>query len=241
MTRLLSTMRKDTVLQVRYHFYTIALGLAALVALVFCLTLTAEYVHMAAAAAILFLVGGTTFIFVGGLILDEKEKGILQALLHTPLRTSEYLGSKVLTLTALATVEVGILLGGPIAWFAWSDGAPLPNLPVLLAGIVAINLLYTLLGLGITVRFRSITDYLIPVIVVMIALQLPAIYFLGIWEHPVLLAIPSSAPVMLIKGAFEPIATWQWAYGALASTGWLVALTVWATRSYETFIVQRMS
>ncbi|MEN0065717.1 MAG: hypothetical protein AAGA48_26500 [Myxococcota bacterium] len=241
MNRLFSTIRKDALLQVRYHFYTIALGLAALVAVVFCITLTAEHVHGAASAAILFLVGGTTFVFVGGLILDEKEKGILQALIYSPLRTIEYLASKVITLTALATVEVGILLGIPIAWFAWSESASVPHMPVLFVGIVAINLLYTLLGLGITVRFRSITDYLIPVIAVMIALQLPAIYFLGLWEHPGFLLIPSSAPVMLIKGAFEPIASWQWAFGAVATPLWLSALAVWATRSYDTFIVQRMS
>ena len=43
-----------------------------------------------------------TFVFLAGLLLIEKGQGTLEGLIVTPLRSSEYLLAKILSLTVLA-------------------------------------------------------------------------------------------------------------------------------------------
>ena len=197
MSRLLSTIQNDIVIQVRKNFYTVTMILALLFAVIFSLILRADQIRTIVPAAMLLIVGGTTMLFIGALILEEKEKGILKALLLSPLGPGRYLMSKVVTITFLSTLEIGIMIGGPIAYFHASAGTALPSVLILSVGVIVLNLIYTLLGLAITVRFRKVTDYMIPVVVVMILLQAPILYFTNIVPHPALLAIPSSVPVMM--------------------------------------------
>ncbi len=240
MNRLTTTIQKDMIVQIRNHIYTISLSLAILFSVLFSIILKAEHIKTVIPATMLLIVGGTTLVFIGGLVLDEKENGILSALILSPLKIGEYLWSKIITLTLLSTIEVGIMIGGPIAYFYYSGGTPLPNLIILFFGVLVLNLLYTLLGIGLTVRYKKITDYMLPIVMIMIVLQLPIIFFGNVLKSPFFLVIPSSAPVMVIQGAFEKLASWEWIYAIGYNIIILSGLIKWAFQSYDRHIVRKM-
>ena len=159
---------------------------------------------------LLLVVGGTTLLYVGAMMLFEKDEGTLSATLVSPLRSSaEYLWSKVLSLTALATLESVVMIGGATLIMSFSVDVTLPNIPILL---VEIGVLYTLIGIIIIVRLDAITDFLVLMGLVATMLQFPFLYFLGWVEHPLLLVIPTSAPTVIMHGAYRALSAGAWLY-----------------------------
>ena len=101
--RLLETIRCDVRLQHRNGFYY------AVAFLLFFFAILVTFVPIDwtpwLAALLLGNMMLATFFFLGGLILLEKGEGTLEALIVTPLSDFEYLASKIVTLTLLATAE----------------------------------------------------------------------------------------------------------------------------------------
>jgi fluoroquinolone transport system permease protein len=185
----------------------------------------------------LLVVGGSTMLYVAAMILFEKEQGTLKATIVSPVRTSEYLWSKIVTLTTLAVVESLVMVGGGMLLMSFWHRLTLPNVPLLLAGIIAIGVIYTLVGIILIVRYDKITDFLIPVSAVAVILQLPFLYFIGWVQSPLLLIIPTSAPTVLMQGAFGPLQTWEWLYACGYSAALIVGLTFWAYRAFHKHII----
>jgi hypothetical protein len=94
------------------------------------------------------------FYFLAALVLLERDEGSLQARRVTPLRQHEYLGSKLMTLTALALAEnliIVVLFHG--TGFRW----------LLMSGaIVVASALLALLGVIAVARHDSINTFLMP-------------------------------------------------------------------------------
>ena len=111
MTRLLSVMKIDVLVQVRNHLYTIGIVAAAITAGMVAWLSSADQLFSIVPTLLLLVVGGTTFLYVGALIFFEKYKGTLNATIVSPVRPSEYLWSKIITLTGLATLESTIMVG----------------------------------------------------------------------------------------------------------------------------------
>ena len=241
MSRLPSTIRKDMIVQSRNNIYSMTLVVALLFAIVFSVLLKPEHIGAIIPAALLFIVGGTTVVFVAILIMDEKELGILSALTVTPLKTKEYIISKVSSITFLATLEVAIMLGVPIALSYYRVGMELPNFLLLVLGVLVVNAMYSMLGVGLIVRFDRFTDFMFPAVILMVMFQLPSIYYADIISSKLLLLIPSAAPVMLVYGAFNSLETWEILYGILYSAFILAIFAIWSYRAYKKHIVERLS
>lgn len=240
MRRLASTMSTDFTVQVRNRLYYIGVGGSVFFGLI--LSQIAHLVDLARGipVVVLLITGGGGLLYVAGLIFFEKGEGTLSSLIASPLRVHEYLLSKVATLTFLAIVESTALIG--VALLIISRSAPLPpfDVPMLLAGIAITGILYTLLGIIISVRYESITEMIVPLITFGMVLQLPFLHFLGLLEHPLWLIVPTSAPMVLMQGAFREAATWEWVYGIGYTAAWTAALAYWAYASFRTYIVMRM-
>jgi fluoroquinolone transport system permease protein len=234
-------MKTDVTVQVRTNLYTIGVGAGILIAIALGWLASYALLPSIVPALMLIFTGGSTLLYVAGMIIFEKEEGTLYANIVSPLRTSEYLWSKIISLTALATLESVVMIGGAMLIMSFAERmVELPNIPLLLLGIIAIGIMYTLVGIILVVRFDTITDYLVPVAGVAVVLQLPFLYFLGWVNHWVLLIIPTSAPTVLMQGAYVRLAAWQWLY-ALGYTGALLAgLTMWAQRAFHTHIVLKV-
>ena len=240
MTRLLSTMKTDVTVQVRNNLYGIGIGVGALVAVMLSQLATPEQLSFVVPTLMLLVVGGTTLLYVAGMILFEKDEGTLNALMTSPLRRSEYLWSKIITLTALATLESLVMIGGAMLIMSWSANLIWPNIPILLLGIITIGIVYTLIGIILVVRYQQITDFLLPMAAIAVILQVPLLYFLGMVKLPILLVVPTSAPTMLMQGAYVPLEAWQWLYAIIYTVLLIIGLTIWANRAFHTHILMKV-
>jgi len=240
MTRLLSAMKLDVKIQVRNHLYTIGIGAGALVAFALSQLITADQLAVVIPTLMLLVVGGSTLLYVSGMIIFEKDEGTINAAFISPLRPSEYLMSKIITLTTLATIESIVMIGGTMLFLSFGQEVGMPNILLLAIGVIAIGVMYTLIGIILIVRYDSITDFLIPMTVVALIMQLAFLYFLGLVQSSLLLVIPVSAPTMIMRGAYVELTAGEWLYGVGYTTVLLIGLSVWAYRAFKTHIIMEV-
>lgn len=230
MHRLAATVRLDLRLQVRNGFYyAVAFVLACWFGVLTRLPpIDWGYVLPAVVFGNLVMVN---FYFVAGLVLLEKGEGTLEAQVVTPLADWEYLASKALTLAALSVVEQVV-----IVWSAYGSGFAAGPL---VAGVALAGVLYTLTGFLLVARYRSINEFLFPSVLFTTVLSLPMLHYFGLWDTPLFYLHPFTAPLMLLGGAFRPIALWEWTYGVLYSAAWAGLLLLAGRRAFDRFIVAR--
>lgn len=239
MKRFLAAMILDVKLQVRTNLYSIGIGAGVFVAVALAWLASPEQLLTYVPTLMLLVVGGSTLLYVAAMILFEKDQGTLNATIVSPMRPSEYLWSKIITLAVLATVEAVVMVGGAMLIMSFSAEVTVPNIPLLVLGILLIGVLYALIGIILIVRHDKITEFLIPMSGVAVILQLPFVYFLGWIKHPILLLIPTSAPTVLMQGAYTELANWEWAYGIGFTAVLLVSLTIWAHRAFRMHIIMK--
>jgi fluoroquinolone transport system permease protein len=144
--------------------------------------------------------------FIGGMVLLEKEQGILSLLYITPLKIKEYMISKILTLTIIS-----MLVGVVISKVAYSGYV---NIILLLVGILLTSIFYTLIGFIISTTSRSVNDYFVRMMPWMLLLVLPCFSLIPndtipYWMQCFIDIIPSVAGLKLVFGAFYHIPLWQ--------------------------------
>lgn len=230
MNRIISTLRLDVQIQWRSRFYYVSLALALLLGLGVRQLLDPQTTKTVLPMLFLLGVGGTGFIYIAGLIVFERDQHTLEAQLISPLKLTEYLNSKLISLTLLLLFEGTVMV---IAAQGFSD----VNWLLVIGGTILMSLLFVLAGLILIVRFSTITDFLIPTLIVMLPLQLPVLYFSGISESWVWLISPASAPTMLIWGAWNPLEPWQLLY-AIVYSAVLIALAYrWALHAFTHHVI----
>lgn len=240
MTRLLATMKLDVTVQIRNQLYAIGIGVAVFTALVLSQLTTPDQLGFVIPTIMLLVMGGSTLLYVSSMILFEKDEGTINMAIVSPLKSSEYLISKIVTLTGLATLESIILIGGTMLLMSFSADVMIPNLLALFVGIIAIGVLYSLIGIVLIAPYDKITEFLIPMSAVAVVLQLAFLYFLGLWDSPLLLLIPTSAPTMIMRGAYVELTAMEWLYGIGYTSALLVGLSIWAYRAFQTHIVMKV-
>ncbi len=167
--------------------------------------------------------------FMAGMLYLERQEGVLQALIVTPLKPGQYLAVKVVSLALLAmAATLGVVLMG---------AGPRANWLPLLLGAGLNSWLMTLFGFWLAARYSSISEFLAPSLVYFVPTQLPLLGHFGVWSGWPLYLIPTQATMLLMEAGFRPIAPWQWAYAvaylALAS----VVMWVLARRAFDRFVV----
>jgi fluoroquinolone transport system permease protein len=229
-SRLSATLRLDAQLQARNKVYLIiaiaALGLAFALRALF----TPDQLHFFMPLVALSGVTLTTFFLVGVLLLLERGEGTLDVVMVSPLRPAEYLASKLITVTALALVE-SVLIAG----IAYGLGFSFPWLAVavfLRAGLVAA------IGVAVGVRYRSITQFLMPAIALTVAFDLPVLWYLELWPSPLFYLWPTLPSLLLAKAAFLPVDPLQLVYGCVYGLLALGAAVFWASRALDRFVVR---
>jgi fluoroquinolone transport system permease protein len=240
MTRLLATMKLDITIQIRNQLYAIGIGVAVVLAIALSQLTTPDQLPLVIPTVMLLVMGGSTLLYVSSLILFEKDEGTINMAIVSPLTSAEYLVSKIVTLTGLATLESIIMIAGTMILMSFSAEVVVPNLFVLFVGIIAIGVLYTLIGILLIVRYDKITEFLIPMSAIAVVLQFGFLYYLGLWESPLLLLIPTSAPTMIMRGAYVELSVWEWLYGIIYTSLLLVGLSFWSYRAFQTHIVMKV-
>ena len=236
MFRLTQTVQLDTKIQARNYYYHIAVGMALSTAVLFWWIFGREELTYMIPLFFLFGIGGTTLLLIGAIVLFEKRENILQSLIVTPLRPSEYINAKIISLSLLAILEATL-----IALFSYVLRYGLDfNLLLLATGAIFTGILHTLLGLILVVRHQQINSFLLPLVAIALTLQLPAANLFGFTFYPFYL-IPSQGPLLLLQAAFQPeaVASWQLLFGFVASVAWIALFYVWALRAFEKHILGR--
>lgn len=228
MRRLLATMRCDVMLQLRHGFYY-----ATAFVLICCVAVVSRIPSLNLNWLLPALVLGNlllnTFYFIGGLILLEKGEGTLEAQVVTPLRSWEYLASKVGTLTLLGLVENTVIVM-LLAGFGF-------NLLPLAASLILTAMLYCLAGIIAVVRYASINEYLMPSVLYTSLLLVPLLPYLMQWDTWLLYLHPMQATLLLAQAAFQPVTHWQVVYGVLYAALWIGLLAHFSRRAFRRFII----
>lgn len=232
MSRFVSTVRLDLLLQKRYGFFY-AGAFVTVVWIALLLPLPGSLLDLAVPLIVFTDLAVVGFYFVAGMVLFEKGERTLFALISTPMRFREYLASKLLTLTSLALV---ISLVVAIVGYGLDF-----DLMFFLLGVVFASLISALAGFITVAPFDSVSSYLVPSSLVLTLLGMPVFYFLGLWTNPVFYLFPTQGALLLLGDAFIPasLAVWQIAYALVYSSMWIAGLAFLAHRAFERYIVAR--
>ncbi len=230
MSRLANTLRLDAMLQARYQVYLIVVGSALGLGLALRAVVTPDELNFFMPVLVMYGVSLSTVFLVGVLLLLERGEGTLDVVMVSPLRPSEYMASKLITLATLALVESAVMavvaygLGFSFGW--------------LVLAVVMRASMGVAVGVAVGVRYRSITHFLLPGILASLAFDLPIFWYFEIWPSSLFYLWPSMPPLLLAKSAFFAVEPLQLVYAFVYGPLVVGAALFWASRSIDRFVVR---
>ncbi len=163
-------------------------------------------------------------IFIGALVLLEKQQLVIQSLFVTPLEPSHYIWSKTLSLSLIA-ISMSILVYLPV----WHFSA----YTLLLLATIAFTAGTFVLGLGLAARIDTINQYFGLLMGVSMLLILPVLPYMLLEQHPVFLILPYVASLDLMLGTMNPLPFWRILLD-------IVLLVVWGFIAYR-YAIRRVT
>ena len=134
--------------------------------------------------------------FVAGGLFFDRRQGVIEALAVTPVPTSVWLLSKLITLTvfgtAVASTIVVLLSGFGVAWGR------------LLLAFGLSSCLFTMIGFLVAARFGTVSSFLVFFGLISIPTALPVLDYFGIWSHPAVWLLPFQPALVALREAFHP-------------------------------------
>jgi fluoroquinolone transport system permease protein len=167
----------------------------------------------------------TTFFFVAGLLLLERDEGTLLALAVSPFTAGSYLAMRTITLTILAIAETTVLIS--IAFDAQ------PSWLLTLLGATTLGVIYTSLGAAIVARYDSMNSLLLPASLFASLLLLPLLPHFHFAPRAVFLAHPLEPSLSLLRMAYGSGTTTDLMFGVFGSLLWSVTTFRLGCRSID--------
>lgn len=197
MRTFINLLKWDLVLLAKYGILPVAIGIGVLyIALIYILNIPPNII-----ALLIFsdpsMMG---FIFIGVMVLFEKQAGTSSALVVTPLRPWQYLLSKSVSLTIPALI-VSIAMT-----YASRESA---NLLLVIVAVFLTSVLFLLLGFIGAQRVRTFNQYILIIPMFIAPFCIPIIDYFGLWESPLMWIIPTQSSLILLKAAFVEVAVWK--------------------------------
>lgn len=214
----------DLRLQLRYQVITVAGAVTVFYVLLFRMVEPLR----SDAAVVLFIFSDPTmigFLFVGVMVLFERDANTLQAVAVTPLSTGRYLWSKAISLTIVA-----LPLGVVMAYAGHGAGV---NLAYLILGLGLSSVLFVFVGCFAVARVRSVNEYLLIVPQFLIPAVLPIVDTVGLFESPLFYLFPTQASLVLLSAALEPRPAWEIGYAVVYLTVTVAAAYLVTRRSFD--------
>jgi fluoroquinolone transport system permease protein len=227
---MLNALRWDVVLQARNGFYWASAFLViAISALLLSLPESARANSAAWVPAILTVnLQITTFFFVAGLMLLERDEGTLSALAVSPLSASGYLAMRTFSLTGLAAAETLA-----IVWIGFGAGG---SWLLILSGTAALGVIYTGFGAAITARYESVNALLLPASAFVALLLLPLLPHFGLAPRWLFLVHPLEPPMTLLRAGYGAIDRIEVALAIVGSFGWSALAFAWGRNRVRTLM-----
>ena len=175
--------------------------------------------------------------FVGALVLFEKSENVLQALVITPMKTDDYLLSKITALTILSIISASIFV---TLLYVFSNVNF--NVIYLVLGVILTSVMLILVGFIFVSRLKSINEYLMAMVILFLGLTFPPMLQLsGLYESMIFYLWPTQASFELFIGVFNEasLESWEIVYGIGYQIFWIVLLFYFARRAFYKYIVSR--
>ena len=228
MKKFILALRWDQLLLFRYNILPAALFAA--MAYLLALTQLPSYAGSEKWIAFLIFSDPTAlgFIFIGAMVLFEKDNGTLQVLRVCPLQAWQYLGAKALSLTLLA-VPITLVM-------AWAGRLENLNWLMLITAVVLSSLFFVLVGFISVSRTKTLNQYILIVPWVLIPLFLPVLDYFDVYSNPLFYLLPTHASLLLFRASIGTISIFDLVYALL-----YLPICIWGVYRLATYHQRKYS
>lgn len=193
-------LKKEIVLQWRQGFWLVYFVVSALYVIIL-LNLPMEKRMM---VSLLLILTDTTMLgilFIGALVLLEKQQLVLHSIFTSPLEPWAYIWAKTISLSLIALV-MSIFIYLPV-WQVSTHSL------WLLFTIALTAATFAMLGLGLAAGVNTVNQYFGVQMGVSMLLLLPLLPYFLLDQHPAFLFLPYIASLDLMLGALESLPPWR--------------------------------
>jgi fluoroquinolone transport system permease protein len=226
--RLLHALRADISFQLKQGFYLVYL-LITIIYLVILSFLPEKALSITLPLVVFSDPSVLGLFFIGGIIMLEKVQGILSVVVVSPLRTIEYILSKVISLTilsVLAALAITVFSQyGSVSWL------------LLIISTVLTSAVFTLCGIIINAGCHTVNQYMIKTIPYMLLFVLPCFSLIGFPYSWLFTIVPSVAALRLMMGAYTGIPVYEAIVLITYLAGIYYLLLRWTIRVIENKII----
>jgi fluoroquinolone transport system permease protein len=214
-------LKWDLLLLVKYGILPVAMGIGALyIALIYLFSVPTKLV--------VFLIFSDPsmmgFVFIGVMVLFEKQAGTTSVLAITPLQPWQYLLSKSVSLTVpalLVSVVMAIAARSSVNYF------------LLFLGVLLTSVLFLLIGFVGALRVKTFNQYILIIPMFLAPLCIPLVDYFGLWKTPLMWVIPSQSSLTLLNAAFSEVELWKTILSVLILSISIFLVHKWAEREYR--------
>jgi fluoroquinolone transport system permease protein len=220
---MLKLFKYDLNIQLRSGYWTVY----GILGIVYILILVNLPLNIRDDVAIFLIFSDTSvlgLIFVGALVLLEKQQGVLKSLSVTPLKIDYYLFSKVLSLTLLSFVISSLIWLIPV----WS----LKGFAFLITGVILSSIVHTMFGIGFTAGAGSFNQFLARVFVGSQIFTIPLLIFLLLPKTGWLIILPMNAAIDLFFRSTEGTFSFIMLIDLLVLSIWIFIMTLFARNQF---------
>ncbi|MCG8698848.1 MAG: ABC transporter permease [Bacteroidales bacterium] len=226
---MIQLLKYDIILQWRQRFWLIYI----IISILYTLVLLNIDVNSRYLVSVLLVLSDTTLlglIFVGAIILLEKQQNLLQSIFVTPLRLSTYLLSKGLSLVTISLVMSLVIVVVP-------NGVP-ENPLIKIVVIILSSLTFTFIGIALSTRVTSVNDYIGTVMLGTFWIIIPVIPFL-MHEHLWWLIIfPVNAAIELLIHPVQDVPLLHLIVSVASMLSWCIFSFSWAHRRFLRHVIR---
>jgi len=194
--RLVSAFLTDVRFQIKHGFYTVYVIITGMYLII--LSFLPDKVLPVATPLVLFSDPSVLgLFFIGGIIMLEKIQGVLSVVVVSPLRSYEYLLSKIVSLafiSVLASLAIAVFTPhGDINW------------TVMVLSVILTSGFFTMCGIMICAGCSTVNEYILKMVPYMLLLVVPCFSLLGFPFSWLFRVIPSVTALRLVTGAYTGI------------------------------------
>lgn len=189
-------LKKDILLQWRQGFWLVYF----IISFIYVVILLNVPVHKRMTVSMVMILSDTTMlgiIFIGALILLEKQQSVNHSLFVTPLKPSTYILSKTISLSIIA-LTMSFLIYLP----TWHVSL---YTPIVFITIICTAGIFVMFGIGIAARVDTINQYFGRLMLFSILILIPVIPYMILEQHRGFLLFPYIASLDIMLGEFNEI------------------------------------
>ncbi len=196
---MIQLIKYDILLQWRQKFWLVY-GIIALLYTIILLNIDFSSRYLVTVILVLSDTSVLGIMFIGAIILLEKQQNILEGLLVTPLSLTRYFLSKAVSLGSISLAASLVIILVPNGF--------IKNIFPVIFTIIFSSIMYTLFGIGFSAKVKSINQYIASIMVGTSWIVIPVIPYLVYDNMKWLIIFPMNAAIDLMlnpvtKGSLE--------------------------------------